>query len=101
MMTSNPSDFCWRQTPRLLQTARSALAEHLHVPADELLLLPNITFAVNLVVASLTLLRGTEVVLTNQDYGAMTLAWQRWANVRDWSMRTVEMPFGRALPAMS
>lgn len=99
MMATNPSDFCWRRTPGLLQEARGALAGYLGVPADELLLLPNITFAVNLVVSSLALLRGTEVLLTNQDYGAMTLAWQRWANVRDWSMRTLEMPFGRDVRA--
>jgi isopenicillin-N epimerase len=93
MMMSDPSDFCWRKTPPLLQASRQALADFLGCQADELLLLPNVTFAINLVVSSLTLPRGTEVLISDHDYGAMVTTWQRWAAVRDWNLRTLKLPF--------
>lgn len=98
VQAENPSDFCWRRTPGLIESSRAALAGYLNVPPGDLLLLPNITHAINLVVSSLTLPRGTEVLLTDHEYGAMVFAWQRWAGVRDWNLRTVSVPFCAAAP---
>src|SRR4051812_11586188 len=50
---ANPSDFVWRQAPPMIQAARAALAECLNCPAAELVMLPNITFGMNIVVTSL------------------------------------------------
>lgn len=92
---TNPSDFCWRQIPGLVQASRKALAGYLNCRPDELLLIPNVTFAINLVVSSLQLPAGTEVLLTDHEYGSMVYAWQRFAGLRDWSLRTLNLPAGR------
>lgn len=96
LQATNPSDFMWRQTPALIESARASLATYLNARPADLLLLPNITYAINLVVSSLTLPRGTEVLLTDHDYGAMVNTWQRWASVRDWNLRTVPIPLTTA-----
>lgn len=88
-----PSNFYWRDLQPLLAQSRQALAGYLNTRPDELLLLPNVTFAINLVVSSLTLLRGTEILVTDHDYGAMSLTLQRWTEVRDWNLRQLDLPF--------
>lgn len=98
-LASNPSDFCWRELPKLIQTSRAATAAYLNCKPDELLLVPNITFAHNLIVSSLTLPKGTDILITDHEYGAMVYAWQRWAGVRDWNLRTLSLPIGPSLTA--
>jgi isopenicillin-N epimerase len=97
MMAGNPSDFCWRQIPHLIETSRAALAGYLGCAAGELVLVPNVTYAMNLVVASLELPEGAEVVLTDHEYGSMVKLWERWAAVRGWKLRTVKVPVGRGV----
>src|SRR3954452_14739851 len=50
-----PSDFHWRQVQPLLSASRGRLAEYLNVNAADLVLLPNVTYAANTVLASLKL----------------------------------------------
>lgn len=88
----HPTDFLVRRLPALLTSSRQALADYLHVDPQNLLLLPNVTYAINLVVSSLTLTRGTQVLLTDHAYGAMTYIFQRWAAVRDWSLAVANLP---------
>jgi isopenicillin-N epimerase len=95
-LAAQPADFCNRQMPALLTAAREQLAAYLNVRPADLLLLPNVTVALNLVVSSLTLLRGTEVMLMDHQYGSMNFLWERWAGVRDWSLRTIEVPFEKS-----
>jgi isopenicillin-N epimerase len=97
-MARDPSDFFWRTSGPVTSASRSALAGYLGCKADELLLLPNVTWAINLVVSSLTLPRGTEVLTTDHDYGSMLSTWQRWAGVRDWNVRTMTLPFPAESP---
>ncbi|MFN4243659.1 MAG: aminotransferase class V-fold PLP-dependent enzyme [Tepidisphaerales bacterium] len=91
-LADHPTDFLIRRLPQLLETSRQALAGYLHADPRYLLLLPNVTFAMNLVVSSLNLTRGTQVLLTDHSYGAMTYIFQRWAMVRDWTITVAEMP---------
>jgi isopenicillin-N epimerase len=93
-MASNPSDFCWRQLPVLIESSRAALAGYLGCAAGELVLVPNVTFAMNVVVSSLDLPAGAEVVVTDHEYGSMVKLWERWAAVRGWKLRTVKVPVG-------
>ena len=97
MMAGNPSDFCWRQIPHLIERSRAALAGYLGCGAGELVLVPNVTYAMNLVVASLELPAGAEVVVTDHEYGSMVKLWERWAAVRGWRLRTVKVPVGRGV----
>jgi isopenicillin-N epimerase len=92
-LNAQPSNFYWRALQPLLESSRESLAAYLHTRPDELLLLPNVTYAINLVVSSLSLLRGTEILLTDHDYGAMSLTLQRWTELRDWNLRSMELPF--------
>src|SRR5437016_13414180 len=48
-LAANPSDFLWRQTAPLIDAARAGLAAYLHCEPADLLLLPNITHAINIV----------------------------------------------------
>src|SRR5438477_8987590 len=50
---SAPSDFLWRQSPPLIQRAREKLAGYLNCSMADLLLLPNITFAISIAVNAL------------------------------------------------
>jgi isopenicillin-N epimerase len=93
MQSDQPSDFLWRQTPRLLKRSRNALAKFLKVKPDDLLLLPNVTFAMNLAVTALRLPRGSEILMTDHEYGAMVYCWQRWAKERGWKLRQFKLPY--------
>src|SRR5437868_10618606 len=50
---SSPSDFLWRQSPPLIQAARERLAVYLNCSMGDLLLLSNVTFAINIAVNAL------------------------------------------------
>lgn len=91
-LAAHPTDFLVRRLPGLIDRSRRSLAAYLHADPTHLLLLPNITFAMNLVVSSLSLTRGTQVVVTDHAYGAMDFIFQRWAMVRDWSVSVAELP---------
>src|SRR4051794_721372 len=54
-MATNPSDFVWRRLPVLIQTVRSSLAQYLRCEPADLLLLPNVTYAINIISDSLKL----------------------------------------------
>jgi isopenicillin-N epimerase len=72
----NPVDLLARRLPGLLAEVRAALAAFVGADAEGLLLLPNATAAVNTVAHSLELGPGDEVLATDQEYGAMELAWR-------------------------
>jgi len=93
MQAECPSDFLWRQTPRLLHRSRRALANYLHVTPDNLLLLPNVTFAMNLAITALDLPPGAEVLTTDHEYGAMMLCLRRRATERGWKLRSFKLPY--------
>jgi isopenicillin-N epimerase len=87
-----PSDFCWRQTPPLIARARTSLANHLHCREADLLLLPNVTHAINIITRSIQLPRGSEILTTDHEYGAMLFCWQRFAQQHDVTIRHVTLP---------
>jgi isopenicillin-N epimerase len=93
MQASNPSDFHWRQVATLLTRSRQRLAEYLRCRSDDLLLLPNVTFAVNLVVQSLRVPAGSEVLMTDHEYGAMLYCWQREAAKQNWKITQMPLPY--------
>lgn len=99
MMVQNPSDFVWRQMPGLLDRSRAALAEYLNCEPIDLLLLPNVTYAINLVIASLKLPAGSEILTSDHEYGAMLYAWQRFAEENNLRLRQIELPHRSENPA--
>ncbi len=75
-LENQPVKFLGRELYDRLRSAREALGKYLHAPADDLVFLPNATFAVNLVSRSLDLQAGDEVLISNHEYGACEKAWQ-------------------------
>ncbi len=66
----------FRRAPERLHAARQALGDLVGASASDLLLVTNITVAINIVARSLALQPGDEVLATDLEYGAMDYAWQ-------------------------
>lgn len=98
-MAINGTEFFWRTLPPLLQTSRGRLADFLRADASRLLLLPNVTFAMNVAIASLPLSAGDEVLATDQCYGAMLLSLNRRARAVGATVRQIELPLTPASPS--
>lgn len=61
---------------KALKASREALGEYLNCDAEDLIYVPNPTHAVNLVVKSLKLNQGDEILTTNLEYGAIDRTWE-------------------------
>lgn len=71
-----PVQFLVNELPAHLADARHALGAYLHVHDDDLVYVPNATFALNAVARSLQLGPGDEVLTTNHEYGACDNVWR-------------------------
>ena len=71
-----PVEFLGRRYHDLMADSRAALGTYLNAPADDLIYVDNATAGVNVVVKSLALEPGDEVVTTDHEYGACDLTWQ-------------------------
>lgn len=97
-LATQPSDFFWRHTPKRLPISRKRLAEYLGAATDRLLLLPNVTFAINLAVRSLELPDSAEILVSNQEYGAMLYCWDELARRTACRVRVAELPLSPKHP---
>jgi isopenicillin-N epimerase len=70
-----PVEFLGRRQRDLLFHAREALAEYLNVQADDVVYLPNVTSALNVVARSLPLQEGDEILTADHEYGALERTW--------------------------
>jgi isopenicillin-N epimerase len=71
-----PVEFLGRRSDDLLRDARIKLGAYLNAPPDSLVFVTNTTWGVNVIIRSLDLDPGDEVLTTNHEYGANTLAWE-------------------------
>lgn len=71
-----PVDFVENQLPGLLAKSRTTLSEFLNVNANDMVLIPNPTTAMNEIVRSLDLSPGDEILTTNHEYGAIENTWK-------------------------
>lgn len=71
-----PVEFLGRRAKDLLAQARSVLAEYLHTRPEDLVYTPNPTTAINMVVRSLDLAPGDEILTSDHEYGAMDRTWR-------------------------
>lgn len=71
-----PVAFLGRELNGYLAQARHQLGDYLHVNGDDLVFVPNATFGVNVVVRSLELQPGDEILTTDHEYGACDRAWR-------------------------
>jgi isopenicillin-N epimerase len=71
-----PVEFLGRRTLALLAEARSKLGAYLGCKAEEIVLFPNPTTAINMVVRNLDLQPNDEILTSNHEYGAMDRTWR-------------------------
>lgn len=72
-----PMDFFVRRLDERLEAAAARLGAFVGVSAAHLAFVPNATCAMNVVAASIALAPGEEVLLTDQEYGAVVRLWGR------------------------
>lgn len=70
-----PVQFIINRGPAYLDESRIRLAEYVNCHHDDLVYVPNPTYAVNIVARSLDLKPGEEVLSTNIEYGACDRTW--------------------------
>jgi isopenicillin-N epimerase len=91
-MERNPVEFLGRRSGGLLAEARARLGELLGVDGADLAFVANATTAVNIVVGSVALQPGDEVLGTDHEYGACEAAWERACARAGATYRRVEIP---------
>ncbi|HEX6387259.1 MAG TPA: aminotransferase class V-fold PLP-dependent enzyme [Anaerolineae bacterium] len=71
-----PVHFIATELPQHFETARQRLGNYLNADKDDVVYVPNATFALNIVARSLPLQEGDEVLATNHEYGACDRVWR-------------------------
>ncbi|UPT69527.1 MAG: aminotransferase class V-fold PLP-dependent enzyme [Flavobacterium sp. JAD_PAG50586_2] len=74
-LESDPVEFIQRKQPKYLKIARESLANFVGCQAEDLFFTANPTFAINVIMRSLQLNEGDEILSTNHEYGAMDRTW--------------------------
>jgi isopenicillin-N epimerase len=98
IQANNPSHFFFHMTGPALSRARSALAAWLGVASADLFLFPNVTHALNLVMQSIDLSPGDEILTTNHEYGAMEILLKRTSARCGAALVVADVPLTEATP---
>ncbi|MCX5536980.1 aminotransferase class V-fold PLP-dependent enzyme [Streptomyces sp. NBC_00006] len=96
-METNPCRW-FRGLPERVARARTDIARYLRVAPDTLALVPNASAGISTVLSSLELPPGSEVLLTDHSYGAVTMGVTRAAERAGARVRTLHIPLD-ATPA--
>jgi isopenicillin-N epimerase len=78
-LESQPTLFFGKRANELLEQARSVVAEYLGTDSKNLAFITNATAGVNVIVHSLKLQPGDEVLSTNHEYGSCNRTWEYYA----------------------
>jgi isopenicillin-N epimerase len=78
-LESQPTAFLGRQITAYMAQARNELGWFLHSAPNDLVYFTNPTTAINMVIRSLPLSLGDEVLASNHEYGAMDRTWHYYA----------------------
>ena len=87
-----PVEFLGRRQRDLLTDARTALANYLGADTEEVVYLPNVTTALNVVARSLPLEPGDEILTTDHEYGALERTWTFVGEHRQTQMVIQKLP---------
>ena len=74
-LESDPVEFITKKQPKYLKAARESLAGFVGCNAKDLFFTSNPTFAINVIMRSIKLNEGDEILATNHEYGAMDRTW--------------------------
>jgi isopenicillin-N epimerase len=97
-MERQPLAFLGRDLESLLDDVREILAGFVGIPADDLVFVPNATFAVNAILRSLSWQKGDEIIITDQTYNACKNAVQYIAEREGVSIALATVPFPLSSP---
>ncbi|HYM28486.1 MAG TPA: aminotransferase class V-fold PLP-dependent enzyme, partial [Steroidobacteraceae bacterium] len=75
-LEGEPVEFLQRRLPALLADARARLGAYVGTHADNLVFVPNATYAINIIARSLELRPGDEVLGSDHEYGAVARTWR-------------------------
>jgi isopenicillin-N epimerase len=77
-----------------LKTSREALAQYVNCNADDLVYVPNPSYAMNLVAKSVQLNEGDEILTTNLEYGAIDMTWRYYCkkNKAKYVRQPIQLP---------
>lgn len=94
-LEKQPVQFIDKELPVHLANARKCLGDYLNVNCDDVVFIPNATFALNIVARSLNLASDDEVLTTNLEYGACNNIWQFLSQKQgyDYYQQTIPFPF--------
>ena len=79
-LESEPVLFFGRRRLGLLADARAALGAYVNADAEDVVFVPNITYAMNIVINSLRFGPDDEILTTNHEYGAINNTWNYHLN---------------------
>lgn len=74
-LETQPTAFITKKLPQYLKQSKNAFAKFIGCETDDFFFVPNPTFAINIVMRSLDLKPGDEILATNHEYGAMDRTW--------------------------
>jgi isopenicillin-N epimerase len=74
-LESDPVEFITKKQPKYLRIARESLANFVGCQAGDLFFTSNPTYAINVIMRSIKLNAGDEILATNHEYGAMDRTW--------------------------
>jgi isopenicillin-N epimerase len=87
-----PVEFLGRRQRGLLEEARAGLASYLGTEAENVVYLPNVTTALNVVARSLPLQPGDEILTTDHEYGALERTWTFVVEQRNAVLKVQPLP---------
>jgi isopenicillin-N epimerase len=93
-LAAEPCEVLWRRLAEALWPARQRLAQFVGASPENLIFMANVTAGVNTITNGLRLQPGRDVLVTDQEYGAMIFAWERAAKRADAAIRTISLPVG-------
>lgn len=88
----SPTEFQWRDSWELLRRSREALAGYLRANPRDLALVENVTVGLNIILQSLDLPAGSEILTSDHEYGSMVKLLHRLAGQRGWTVREARLP---------
>ena len=87
-----PVTFIQDKALDLLDWSRGKLSEFINCDKDDIVYFPNPTTAMNMVIKSLDLKPGDEILTSNHEYGAIEKTWKFMAKKRGFSYNALNIP---------
>lgn len=78
-LESEPVQFIVNRGPEYLRQSREALGNYIGCDGEDVVYVPNPTFAINIIAKNLRLKSGDEILSTDLEYGAMDRTWNYYA----------------------